>query len=321
MKEAIETRELFILGGGDCIVRGTHHKASNDCYYTRSTPANRDRIGIVFLNSLSPTRAWKGDASVYWADSFAACGYSSFRLDLPGFGDSQEDPPADLLRFIDQGGYASMAADKIKELVTRFNLSRVVIAGHCAGAITAIYTASTSRECGGLILLDPYLHVPLAPRSRLWGTLTGLIPLSALDRLMASIFDRVLRLANQPPRNSNSALLSRWKELVSGGLPILIFNTPTNTQRGGEFDYVSYILERAGSNSQVAVKVIQGAYHSFANLTGRAAVRQHAERWLKDYFPLMKDEEDSVASLCSKRSDDESQKKTYQNCVHGLPLA
>src|SRR5271170_7820384 len=142
MKETIETRELVVLDGLDVIIRGTYHKTYYDGFGAQSNLIERNRIGVLFLNSISPTRAAHGDSAVYWADSFAERGYPSFRLDLPGFGDSEGDPPTELLGFINQRGHASIASVKIRELVTRFNLSGVVIVGQCADGVLALYTAA-----------------------------------------------------------------------------------------------------------------------------------------------------------------------------------
>lgn len=292
MKETIETRELFVLDGNNCTMRGTYHKAHNDCFQAQS---NRDSIGVLFLNSLSPTRAWKGDTCVYWADSLAASGYSSFRLDLPGFGDSYGEPPEELLSFLNKGIYASIISVKIRELIARFNLSGVVIVGHCAGTLTAVFTAAITRECRGLVLLDPYFwSLPVAPKTQTRKRLAGRILRGFLRRLTASIIERVLLFANQPPRNSNFPLLSCWKELASTGLPTLVFNTPENIRKQKEFDYISY-LERSACNGRLVVKVIQGAYHSFSNCLGRTAVRQHIESWLNDCFTLTSCSDSGVA--------------------------
>src|SRR5271155_4065380 len=114
MKETSETRELIVLDGMDVIIRGTYHTPYS--FDERAIPIRRDRIGVLFLNSLSTTRATDGDSAVYLAESFAERGYPSFRLDLPGFGDSEGDPPTELLNSINEWGFASIASVKIREL-------------------------------------------------------------------------------------------------------------------------------------------------------------------------------------------------------------
>jgi pimeloyl-ACP methyl ester carboxylesterase len=284
MNEATEARQLITLHGLGGIVRGTYHKAEGESSEAR-------RTGVLILNSLSPTRAAAGDSAVYWADSFAKSGYPSFRLDMPGFGDSDGNPPLELLKFINTGGYGPIASALMGELSEQFGLSGVVVVGLCAGAVSALYTAAASKECRGLVLMDPYFHLPIPPPSWIWQKLTGRISRTALGRLISKGYDRFtdLRLylrRNPMPQNANFPLLRCWKTVASAGLPILLLKAPATKPRGEEFDYLKYILEQTGSNSRVAVKVVEGAGHTFSNRTGRAGVRQLTESWLNFYFPL-----------------------------------
>src|SRR6202453_5265045 len=201
MNEATEARRLITLHGLGCAVRGTYHKAQFES-------PGAERIGILILNSLSRTRAAAGDSSVYWADSFAKSGYPAFRLDMPGFGDSDGNPPPELLKFINTGGYAPIASALTGELSERFGLSGVVVVGLCAGAVSALYTAAASKECRGLVLMDPYFHLPISPPSWIWQKLTGRISRTALGRLVTKGYDRFtdLRLylrRNPMPENAN----------------------------------------------------------------------------------------------------------------------
>jgi pimeloyl-ACP methyl ester carboxylesterase len=284
MNEATETRQLITLHGVGGIVRGTYHKADGES-------SDAQRIGVLILNSLSPTRAAAGDSAVYWADSFARSGYPAFRLDMPGFGDSDGNPPPELLKFINTGGYGPIASALMRELSERFGLSGVVVVGLCAGAVSALYTAAASGECRGLVLMDPYFHLPIPPPSWIWQKLTGRISRTALGVLISKGYDRFtdLRLylrRNPMPENTNFPLLRCWKMVASTGLPILLLKAPATKPRGEEFDYLKYILEQAGSNSRVAVKVVEGAGHTFSNRVGRAGVQQLMESWLNFYLPL-----------------------------------
>jgi pimeloyl-ACP methyl ester carboxylesterase len=297
MDVAIDTHELFTLEGHGVLVRGTYHKPL-DMRSGSQSPLNQpSRIGLVFLNSLSIPRTATGDSSVYWADSFAECGYPSFRLDLPGLGDSDGELPVELLDFINAGGYATVTSSKIKELVARFGLRAVVLVGHCAGAVSALFTAAECREsCQGIVMMDSYFHLPQAKRAKVRVGLTNWALQSRVGGALSDVFDvlkriRLLLRRNAPPGNANLSLLRRWKELATTGLPILLIKAPGRKAPGaqarvGEFDYLKYILELAGRESQVEVKVVEGTDHSFATRLGRAAVRQYTESWLKTHFPL-----------------------------------
>ncbi len=288
MPDVIESRALFTLNCLGAVVRGTYHRSGE-------VVPSSGRIGVVILNSLSPTRAAAGDSAVYWAESFAKFGYPVFRLDLPGFGDSEGNPPAELLKVINTGGYGPTAAALIKELSQLFSLSGVVIMGLCAGATSAVYSAvSARRQCKGLILIDPYFHLPLPDRSWLWQKLTGRISRTTPGRVIQNAFGRLadlrLRFRRKTlPRNANVHLIKCWKLIASKGLPILLFKAPNLKTRGEEFDYLQYALEQAGSNHRVVMKVITGAGHTFSNRIGKTAVQSHTEEWLEACFPVHRD--------------------------------
>ncbi len=292
MKEAIETRELIVLDGLDVPIRGTYHKTFDDCHRTQSNPIGRGRIGVLFLNSPSPTRAAQGDSAVYWADSFAERGYPSFRLDLPGFGDSEGEPPTVLLNSTNHGGYASIASVKIRELVTRFNLAGVVILDQCASGISALYAAASCPECKGLVLVDPCFDLPQITGPTVRRDSRDLVS-QGCRPLSSMICDsrkqtRLFLCGVNSPKNVELPLLRRWAELPPAELPILIFKALSRKPRLGEFDYLDSIVGLAGRDSQVVIKVLDGADRSFASRLGRLTIRQRTERWLNACFPLGK---------------------------------
>jgi pimeloyl-ACP methyl ester carboxylesterase len=324
MYQAIEGRELITLDGDGVFVRGTLHRPRISGSGSEPGAGTRNRIGIVFLNSLSLPRAATGDSAVYWAESFADAGYPSFRLDLPGLGDTAGDIPLELLNFINAGGYASITALKIDEMVERFHLSGVVLVGHCAGTVSAIYAAAASSgKCKGLVLLDPYFHLPQAVRPKVRQGLSNWALKSRIGRAVSNIYDRVrdallILRRNALPRNANFGLLSRWKDVASAGLPILFLKAPARKAPGtkprvGEFDYLKYVLGLAGRNSKVVVELIEGTDHSFANRLGRAAVGRHIERWLTSYFPLR---EVAVTVLRSEADNSKNYDECHVDCLH-----
>jgi pimeloyl-ACP methyl ester carboxylesterase len=297
LKSAIDIRELITLEAFGGLVRGTYHRShAYDSVAPSSSSGIDTRPGILFLNSLSLPRAATGDSSVYWADAFAAAGYPTFRIDLPGLGDSSGEIPGDLLDYLNSGGYGQVTSALIKELVARFSLAGVIIIGHCAGAVSAIYAAAASKECKGLVLLDPYFHLNQAVRPKVRQELSVWARRSAVGSILSNVYDRLRDLSlhlkrNSLPKNANRPLLNRWKEVSSAGLPILYLKAPGlkapgTKPRVGEFDYLKHILDAAGRRSQVIVQLIEGTDHSFANRRGRAVVRECTELWLSTFFAL-----------------------------------
>ena len=326
MKPAIEGRELILLNGDEVTVWGTYHKVSEDASVSPAGSIERSSVGVVFLNGLAATRAAHGDAAVYWADAFAAGGYPSFRLDLPGFGDAEGEPPGDWPGFISRGGYASIVSVKIAELVKRFTLAGVIVMGQCGGAVSAIYAASTSAQCKGLILMEPYFHMPKAKaltipiKLHLWGAQ------NRAGRILrkAYHFLKTVRTSFQKdalPENANLPLLRCWKELASGSRPILILNASGPGMSGpklnvGQFDYFKHVMGMAGRKGELSLRWVSGTNHTFANSVGRVAVRDHTEEWLHSHFPLVSREEAAVSPLCTNHEDDEIHHESRKNVVH-----
>jgi pimeloyl-ACP methyl ester carboxylesterase len=293
--EAIETRELITLDRSGIPLRGTYHKPIPWQTVPEPGPSSRGKLGIVFLNSLAFPRAATGDSAVFWADALAAAGYSSFRIDLPGLGDSEGAIPGDFLDYINSGGYAQTISLAVKELRTRFQLSGMLLFGHCAGAVSAIFAAA-GKEFRGLVLMDPYFHLNQAVRSPVRQGLSNWARRSKLGSLLSDAYYRfraiLLHLRhNALPKNANRQLLERWKDVASSGLPILYLKAPSlkapgTKPRVGEFDYLQHILDLAGPRSQVVVQLIECTDHSFANRLGRASVLAHIQKWLHSRFPL-----------------------------------
>jgi pimeloyl-ACP methyl ester carboxylesterase len=327
MIETIDTRELITLDVLGILLRGTYHRPQDNNSEAQTNLSERDRMGIVFVNSLALPRAATGDSAVYWAESFAGCGYPSFRLDLSGLGDSDGDIPSDLFGFINCGGYSELISAAVKKLVERFGMSGVVIVGHCAGTVSALYGAAASKECRGLVLMDPYFYLPQVVRPKVRDELSDWASRSKFGGLLRKIYGSLREVhiflrRNAPPGNANFPLLNCWKHLASAGLPILIIkasgrDSHGNKSRMGEFDYLKHVLKLAGRKSQVVVKTIEGTDHSFANRVGRAAVRQHSERWLYACFPLRQYEASAVNTLSSEASDSNDYDKKRQAVQHG----
>jgi pimeloyl-ACP methyl ester carboxylesterase len=297
---AIETRQLFTLDGLGDTLYGTYH-----------VPCDRisgKRTGVLILTGLYTSRAADGDAAIYWAESLAVMGYPAFRIDLPGAGDSRGNIPARLLSFIDAGGFRERVAALVKQLCVQFNLTGVVILGHCAGATTALFGATACSECQGAILLAPYFHLSQALKRKARRVLIEWATRNPFGGYLSNLYLRFTRVRSVLrrdilPKNANLFLLDSWKELGSAGLPILVLKAPSPNASGpghprGEFDYLKYVAGLAGERSRIQVEMVEGAHHTFANHVARAKVRQYLETWLTYNFPIEDDEPAAVSPLC-----------------------
>jgi pimeloyl-ACP methyl ester carboxylesterase len=296
VKDAIRGRELFTLEVLGVTVQGTCHLPDYEVPSTQIKLRDTKATGVLLLGGLLAPRAAIGDSAVYWADSFAKCGYRSFRVDLPGSCDSGGDAPMELMPFITCGGYEAVTVEILKQIVVRFNLSSVVLMGHCSGAVTALFAAASCKDCRGLVLMEPYFHLlpPVATKTR--EALSDWAASNRLGGMLSNLFDRLkelrLRLRrSELPANANIPLLKRWSSLTSAGVPILVLKVPSAKAsaakpRLGEFDYLAHVISLAGSRSRVDLEVVEGAGHSFADPVGRLAVRRYTENWFGKYFPV-----------------------------------
>jgi len=305
MNTFIESRELIAVDVGGNRLWATYHKPCRDL--SNLAPDEKNRVGILFLNSGLLPRA--SPSAVYWAESFARCGYPAIRFDLPGLGDSQGDIPEKAFDFVSDGGYAPDLAAALKNIVNRYELSGVVLMGLCAGAVTSLFTAAISAECQGLILMDPYFHVP-QERLKIRDELSRWSVLSGPGLFAGHVYHgfrhlaRVLR-GNKLPKNANLPLLRSWRQVTSAGKPVLVLKAPSLKTRGikpraGEFDYLAYLQRVAGSGADVRVRVIEGTNHSFADTAGCQGVREHSERWLNHFFPLSTQTEPQEATVMER---------------------
>jgi pimeloyl-ACP methyl ester carboxylesterase len=300
VNRTIENRELFSLDVFGVPLQGTYHCAHAN---------ERNRTGILLLTGLSTPRAAHGDSGVYWAQSFADVGYPAFRIDLPASGDSGGDVFKESLPFISGGGQGPVTVEIVKQLIDRHALTGVVIMGHCASTISALFAAASCKGCRGLVLLDPYFYVPqVAQALRLEArlALVSWVTRSRVGDLLRRLYRRLnymrtLLRRNILPRNANLPLLGCWKDLASAGLPILVLKAPgpkpSGTKDGrGEFDYFDYLVKTASNRNRIEVKIIEGAGHTFANHAGRTAVQQIVRNWLAVFFPSQDREEELVTT-------------------------
>lgn len=261
MTRTIGTRELMTFAVGDKYLHGTYHRPVMNAIAPESPG-----VGIVFPNSGILPRTATGDSAVYWADSFARAGYPAYRFDMEGLGDSDGEPPNRMPEFlaqVDTTGYVNSLSAIVDGVADHGGLPGVVLVAHCAGTVSALYTAAISHRIKGVALLDPYFHSP---------------GLSNHSDAPISI--------GELPGNANLALINCWNRVASEGTPILVLTAPSFRAKAGQFDYLGYLQSCKGRNNRVEITPIEGTPHSFAEGPGKEAVRGRIEEWLSDYFPL-----------------------------------
>ena len=307
MKRAIATREIIAIAEAGIILRGTYHRAQ--CERSNSVPGAsvNDVIGVLFLNSGFHPRAGTADSSVHWADAFAKCGYPCFRIDLPGLGDSDGDLPEDVLEFVglvNAGHYAQVLSGVTQKLCERFGLSGVVVMGHCAGAVSAVWAAANIEHVKGLILLNPFFHREEPEAQGLRNQFRSWVPRSRVAAYLSAMYGRLKHVcslvrSNPLPANANIPLLRCWNQLASAGLPILVFKALAPNPRIGDFDYVAHVQRSSPATQRIQLQCIEDTNHAFVKGPGKAAVQKHAESWLSTHFP-------PAAPAISKASDRDS---------------
>lgn len=313
VKAVIETREVLTVSVGGVRVRGTYHKPRDERPDSAMGKEENNGIGLLFLSAGVSPRSAPGDSAVYWADSFAKRGYGCFRFDLPGLGDSDGDLSSgenDFDSLVSDGGYGLVVSDLTIELVERFHLEGVVIIGHCAGAVTALYSAAVNERIKGLVLLDMYFHVQEASKTqnvlvrshlgivrKLVGDGPGQsilrsagVKLLSCARAIYHRLESIRRLVRRKrlPGNANLPLIRCWKQLASTGLPMLVLRCAWFTPKPGEFDYVRDLQPQPDRDCHISVKLIEGTMHSFEERRAKEAVLKYTEQWLSACFPLTK---------------------------------
>ncbi len=129
---------------------------------TRHVPAGPvGDLGVLFINFGYAPRDGHGGLAARSCGALAARGLEAFRFDLPGIGDSPGPLPVDEQQFTDlvvSGGYATHVQALVNSLCERYQLNRLILAGLCVTAVTAILVAG--RQCeriAGLVMLEPQM--------------------------------------------------------------------------------------------------------------------------------------------------------------------
>jgi hypothetical protein len=179
-----------------------------------------DRPCVLILNAGLIYRVGPGRLSVELARRACQAGFSSFRFDLSGIGDS--DPRAESLTSNENA--VADAREAMNMLSGEFGFKRFVLFGLCSGAVHSHFIAWDDARVIGAIMLDGYIFH--SPRSAIIRKLNRLRPLRLLPRRAANWALRRSAATPTSPALANQddgGVLPAWpeREPVEEGLRVL----------------------------------------------------------------------------------------------------
>lgn len=276
---------------------------------TSHVPVGSSRHGVLFFNSGAQPRSSRGDLNAHLADALAEKGFPSFRFDLPGLGDSAGTLPSQhlgLYQLIQQGGYADAGTRLARMVLESRQLSDLVLAGLCGGALTSVFVAERldRAQISGLMLLDLPFFVYRAPACSNPPNAQG--PAACSKRFVEPcarwknrIHDRILQTRWEPcvtavyqqirrwllrkdprhlPADSNVRLLDALDRLAVRRVPMLLITARPPVALPAGFDYLRLITS-AHPESFQHVEIL-GTTHSFVENGGERAVLANLLTWL-----------------------------------------
>ncbi len=293
---------------------GTFHRPA--AWPSVSDPATlgSGRVALLWLNSGYLPRSPVGDVVAHLADRLAADGLGSFRLDLPGLGDSQGTLADDTQTYfskVARGLNVDAANAVARDVCGRLGFKGVIMGGICGASITSIYAAASSESSGivGLLLLDPSFKLvqpfvaptgaaaaapgqaPDRMKQRLknfrirvletrWGQ--GLrVAWRRCKPLLSPVrkLNRALR-AESLPADANRPLFDGFCGLVRRQFPMLVLLAGDQALHAERFDYVDVALRSAGP--AVTRHYLPATNHSFVEGNGEADVCRLVSAWLAE---------------------------------------
>jgi len=294
-------RDAITLSWDGLRLHGTSHLAPSG-----------NGVGILFINSGSLPRSSRGDLYAHLADSLAEQGYSSFRFDLPGLGDSEGEIPQEFVEFyriVQEAAYAGCVAAIARELRRTYGLKGIVLAGICGGAQTSVFAAAKEHGAGvaGLVLLDmPFFlyrssnpparkRAGLSLRKRVLAGISGAkvkmrdwVLSQKWEPVATKAYYRLKKVTSRTkagvlPPNSNQVLIKALSGLLDQGIPALMVTAHPPIPEPQTFDYIGYVAAWAGGRLQHAQ--IRGTTHSFVENGGAEAVLEAVKTWLATVAP------------------------------------
>jgi len=279
-------RRIERVSAGDFDMVGTVHEPDE------GRGNNDGGIGFLFLNAGHMPREGHAGMIAGAADDLCDSGFTVFRFDLPGLGDSPGSLPEQLesfFRLVHAGVHTEAALALARELLRRKGLSKLVMGGLCGGAATALFVADRAPEItAGLIALEAEFLLPggedpatlgrkVLSRASWLRLLTGhsryrigrILPRRTLLRL----FGKGLL-----PPETNIELVRIWKELADSGTPILVMMAAGRI-RESFYDQMNQVLFRGKPCKNVTDISITNTNHIFTSGNAPDRIKDEIRGW------------------------------------------
>jgi pimeloyl-ACP methyl ester carboxylesterase len=285
-------------------------------------PTGFEGLGAVLLHPGFLPRSGQGQLAVALSDSLAEMGIITIRLDQPGLGDSEGDLPVDSVSFVkmvQDGGFTELTCECLDRIKAELGIQRLVIGGHCGGAITAFYAAASRPTSwpDGIFALDLIFTLtlekttsqensPALPARAEWQLRvssfrdeirTTLLKTRMGDclqkgaqsvrRALSNKRDSFLQpgkennLCRKLPPQTNKELLKRVEQVLNSKTRLL-FVAAVDPRKSPEFDYLEYLL--ADTPLRAQYEKIPGTDHGFLAGGGKSKVIAHVRDWFETEF-------------------------------------
>jgi pimeloyl-ACP methyl ester carboxylesterase len=257
---------------------------------------------VLILNAGLIYRAGPGRLSVDFARRVCKLGFTSFRFDLSGIGDS--DPRPESLSSVDNA--VADAREAMTMLGERFGFNRFILFGLCSGAVHSHFIAVADARVVGAIMLDGYIFD--TARSAAIHKLNRLRPLRKLPLRAVSWALRKLPTPAISPALANpdeTAILPSWPEKTQTeeGLEILKKRGVALLQIfSGEWDTYCYTGQLADALRSVDYGSLRtelripSAEHLYLIRSDREHLFNTIARWLDD-SPWEKAKQDATTRM------------------------
>lgn len=176
--------------------------------------------GVVILSPAFLPRSALGDLAVALADALAKQGILTVRIDLPGLGDSEGELVEDTYSFVrdvQEGAYAETAAECLERVKAHLGLKRVILGGHCGGAVTGFFLLQSHRTkwLAGMFALDVAFNLVMEVQARPANGQAPAAPATWRARWEILRDEARLALLNTPLGAPVQRIANRSRELVS----------------------------------------------------------------------------------------------------------